>query len=110
MSLPFRFSDQNFAHISDLYHVCCILHPSFPPLFDHPNTFVFNKLQVMMLPILFFFLPPNLLSLPPPSLLDLNMLFNTLKHPSLHSLLDTLSLILIQSKTPICLYSEDQEI
>jgi hypothetical protein len=44
ISLPFRFSDQNFVYISNPYHICCIPHPSFPPLFDHPSTFVISKL------------------------------------------------------------------
>jgi len=36
-SLPFRFSD-HFVFISHLSHTCCMLRPSHPPLFDHPNN------------------------------------------------------------------------
>jgi len=66
MSFPFRFSDQNFVHISDLYHICCIPHLSFSPLFGHPNTFVFSKLfKLWSLPLCGFFqpaVPPSTLS------------------------------------------------
>jgi len=37
-SLPFRFSDQNFVHISQLSHARYIPCPSHPPWLDHPNN------------------------------------------------------------------------
>jgi hypothetical protein len=46
-SLPFRFSDQNFVYISQLFHVCCVPYP-FNPWFGHPNN-MWWSVQVMKL-------------------------------------------------------------
>jgi hypothetical protein len=36
--LPFRLSDQNFAHIYQLFHECYMPRPSESPDFFHPKT------------------------------------------------------------------------
>jgi len=37
-SHPFRFSNNNFVHISHLSHACYMPRPSHSPLSDHPNN------------------------------------------------------------------------
>jgi hypothetical protein len=44
--LPFRSSNQNFAHISHFSHVCQVTRPSHPPCFHHPNN-IWWSVQVM---------------------------------------------------------------
>jgi len=41
-SLPSRFPNQNFVHISHLFHACYMCCPSHPPWFDHPNNILWS--------------------------------------------------------------------
>jgi len=45
---PFRFSDQNFVHISHSTHACYISRPSHPPWFDNPSN-IWWSVQVIKL-------------------------------------------------------------
>jgi hypothetical protein len=39
----FKFSFQNFVHISLLSHMWCLPHPSHPPWFHHPTNIEWSK-------------------------------------------------------------------
>jgi hypothetical protein len=62
LSLPFRFSDQNFGHISLLSHACYTSRPFHITWFNHPNS-IWWSVQVMKLlimqssPVSYHFLP-----------------------------------------------------
>jgi hypothetical protein len=45
-SLSFRFSDQKFVCISNLYHACYMPRPCLPPRFDNPNN-IWSRIRIV---------------------------------------------------------------